>query len=144
MTEKTPPSLTQLVGQAEQAFGALMRQVLAETGGTFHQWVTLSVLAGSGGTLAGTSLYDRVTGALKIDRALVQTAVDELTAGGYVSDGEEISLTDTGRSRFGLLRGAIQAATAPLYEGMSDDDVVVAGRVLKEMTARANALIAKH
>src|SRR5262249_41549468 len=62
------PSLTQVVGRAENAFGALMRQVLASTGGTFHQWVCLSVLASAGGTLTGERLVERVTGALKIHR----------------------------------------------------------------------------
>jgi DNA-binding MarR family transcriptional regulator len=140
------PSLTQTVGRAEQAFGALMRRVLAETGGTFHQWVSLSVLAGSGGTLTGSRLYDRVTGALKVDRALAVTAVGELAAEGYVSgvgEADEVAMTDAGRNRFATMRSAIEAMTLPLYEGVSEDDLAVTIKVLEAVTARANAVLAK-
>jgi DNA-binding MarR family transcriptional regulator len=145
-TPQGRPSLTQIVGRAEQAFGALMRQVLSETGGTFHQWVCLSVLAGSGGTAAGSRLYDKVTGALKIDRALAVAAVEELAANGYVSgvgEADEVSLTDAGRRRFDALRSAIDAATSSLYEGVSEEDLAVTSKVLEAVTARANALLAK-
>jgi hypothetical protein len=94
----------------------------------------------------GSRLYDRVTGALKIDRALAVAAVEELAADGYVSgvgEADEVSLTDAGRLRFATLRSAIKAATSPLYTGVSDADVI-ASKVLEAMTAHANALLAKR
>jgi DNA-binding MarR family transcriptional regulator len=165
------PSLTQVVGRAENAFGALMRRVLATAGGTFHQWVCLSVLASAGGALAGERLAERVTGALKIDRGLVAGAVKELAAEGYVRgdvergdieggdiergdiergdiergdiEGGEIVLTERGRGRFNDLRAAIEAATAPLYERLPEAEIATTARVLETMTARANAQLAE-
>jgi len=36
----------QIIGQAERALGALMNRVLATTGGTFPQWVALTISNG--------------------------------------------------------------------------------------------------
>ena len=38
----TPAFSTQVIGQTENALGALMNRVLARTGGTFRQWVALN------------------------------------------------------------------------------------------------------
>ena len=47
----TPTLNTQVIGQAENALGALMNRVLARTGGTFRQWAALNLTAVSGGAI---------------------------------------------------------------------------------------------
>ncbi|HEY5987678.1 MAG TPA: hypothetical protein VIV12_15080 [Streptosporangiaceae bacterium] len=61
----TPAFSTQVIGQAENALGALINRVLARTGSTFHQWVALNLTAASGGAIDRGQLVSRLTGALK-------------------------------------------------------------------------------
>jgi NAD(P)-dependent dehydrogenase (short-subunit alcohol dehydrogenase family) len=54
----TPTTLNpQVIGQAERALGALMNRVLATTGGTFHQWVALTLTTAAGGTIDRTGRH---------------------------------------------------------------------------------------
>jgi DNA-binding MarR family transcriptional regulator len=141
------PSLTQMVGRAESAFGALLAQVLTPLGATFHQWVCLSLLASSSGALATDSLTERVSSALKVDRALVLTVLESLTADGFLHGDHgagEIVLTPRGRERFDELRRAIEAATASMYEGLSDNEIATTRRVLELLIARANLRIGER
>jgi DNA-binding MarR family transcriptional regulator len=138
------PSLTQMVGRAESAFGVLLSQVLTPLGGSFHHWVCLSLLAANGGTLDGDDLSKRITGALKVDQTLVTALVKDLAADGLLR-GEvgagDIVLTRQGRERFDELRQAIETATSYLYDGLADDEIATTTRVLEHLTAQADARI---
>jgi DNA-binding MarR family transcriptional regulator len=142
----TTPTLTQIIGQAENALAGLMRSVLARTGGTFHQWVALNLAAVSGGVIDRNQLVSRMTGALKIDDATALTAIAELTASqlleGLPGEGSRVGLTDAGRARYRQLRTAIDQLTARLYGDLPADDLATAGRVLSVITTRANAELA--
>jgi DNA-binding MarR family transcriptional regulator len=136
----------QVIGQAERALGALMDRVLAATGGTFHQWVALTLTTAAGGTIDRDQLLSRMTGALKVDHATAQAVIAELTAAQLLEDqpGEaaRVRLTDTGQARHRQLRTAIDQLTARLYGDLPADDLATSGRVLGVITARANAELA--
>jgi hypothetical protein len=142
----TPTLTTQVIGQAENALGALMNRVLTTTGGTFHQWVALNLTAASGGTIDRDQLVGRMTGALKIDDAAALAAIAELTASRLLKalpgEGSRVGLTDAGQARYRQLRTAIDELTARLYGDLPADDLATAGRVLSVITARANAELA--
>jgi DNA-binding MarR family transcriptional regulator len=131
----------QVIGQAERALGALMDRVLAATGGTFHQWVALTLTTAAGGTIDRGQLLSRMTGALKVDQATALAA--ELTAGQLLADrpgeGARVGLTEAGQARYRQLRSAIDQVTARLYGDLPAEDLATAGRVLGVLTARANA-----
>jgi DNA-binding MarR family transcriptional regulator len=133
----------QVIGQAERALGALMDRVLAATGGTFHQWVALTLTTAAGGTIDRDQLLSRMTGALKVDQATALAAVAELTAGQLLADrpgeGARVGLTEAGQARYRQLRSAIDQVTARLYGDLPAEDLAIAGRVLGVLTARANA-----
>jgi hypothetical protein len=82
----TPAFNTQVIGQTENALGALMNRVLARAGGTFRQWVALNLTAVSGGVIDRDQLVSRMTGALKIDDSAVLAAIAELTAAQLLVD----------------------------------------------------------
>jgi hypothetical protein len=136
----------QVIGQAERALGALMNRVLAVTGGTFHQWVALTLTTAAGGTIDRDQLLSRMTSALKTDDTTALAAIAELTAAKLLEDrpGEaaRVGLTDTGRTRYRQLRTAIDQVTARLYGDLPAEDLATAGRVLGVLTARANAELA--
>jgi DNA-binding MarR family transcriptional regulator len=142
----TPTLNTQVIGQAENALGALMNRVLARTAGTFHQWVALNLTAAGGGAIDHNQLVSRMTGALKIDDAAALAAIAELTASqllqGLPGEGPRVGLTDAGQARYRQIRTAIDQITARLYRDLPADDLATAGRVLTVVTARANAELA--
>ena len=74
----TPLLSPQIIGQAEHAHRPLMDRILARTGTTFAQWVTLSSTAASGGTVGRDQLVGRMTGAQKIGWAAATTTIAEL------------------------------------------------------------------
>ncbi len=139
----TPTLNTQVIGQAENALGALMQRVLARTGGTFHQWVALNLTAAGGAAIDRDQLVGRMTGALKIDDSAALAAIGELTASrlleGLPGEGSRVGLTDAGQARYHQIRAALDEITARLYGDLAADDLATAGRVLTVITARANA-----
>ncbi len=142
----TPAFSTQVIGQAENALGALMNRVLAPTGGTFRQWVALNLTAASGGAIDRGQLVSRITGAVKIDDSAALAAIAELTASRLMESvpGEDsrVGLTDAGQARYQQIRTAIGEITARLYGDLPAGDLATTGRVLTTITARANAELA--
>jgi len=138
-----PPLNTQVIGQAESALGALLEPLLASGNITFHQWLVLTVTAGSGGSIDRGQLVARISGARKLDAAAVEAAIGELAAAGLVTAEGQVALTDTGQGTYHRIRGAVEEITAGLFDFPSED-LAVAGRVLIIVTARANALLARQ
>jgi hypothetical protein len=134
-----PPLGTQVIGQAESALGALLDPLLARTGTTFHQWLVLTVTAGSGGDADRSQLVARIAGARKIADAEVDAAIDELAAAGLVRSASTVAFTEAGgQARYTQIRDALAEITARLFD-FPAEDLATAGRVLAIVTARANA-----
>lgn len=142
----SPTLNPRVIGQAENAHRPILDRILAPTGTTFHQWVTLSVTAADGGAVDRNQLVERVTGALRIDDAAMRATVAELTASELLEalpgDGSRVGLTDAGRARHRQIKGAIDEVTARVYDDLPADDLATAGRVLSLITARLNAELA--
>jgi hypothetical protein len=58
----TPQFGTQLIGQTENALGAILDRTLSGSGLTRQHWITLTVAVMSGGTMSLDQLVNRVTG----------------------------------------------------------------------------------
>ncbi len=143
----TPLLSPQIIGQAEHAHRPLMDRILARTGTTFAQWVTLSSTAASGGTVGRDQLVGRMTGAQKIGWAAATTTIAELAAADLIQalPGPEsrLRLTAAGQARYDQIRAAVDEVTARLYGDIPAADLAIAGRVLTLVTARANAELAE-
>lgn len=137
------PTLTQSIGQAENALRAILDQQLAATRTTYAQWVTLSVIARSGPAVPHDQLIQRVAGALKLDAPTVTATLGELIAQGLVTtstgDGPIVSFTANGDAQFRSLRQNIEQVTARLFGDLPPDDLAITQRVLSLVTERANA-----
>jgi hypothetical protein len=140
----TPTLNSQIIGQAENALRAILNRALARTGGgTYRDWVALTLAAANDGAIDRDQLIGRLTGALKIDDAAAEAAIAELTAAHLLKDqGSRIGLTDTGQARYRQIRTDLDQTNARLFGDLSADDLATAGRVLTVITDQANAELA--
>ncbi|MGW8887168.1 hypothetical protein [Streptomyces sp. NPDC055749] len=136
----------QIIGQAHYATRAVLEQLLAASGTTFHQCVALNATADRDGTAERAGLIERMTSTLKIDPAEADATLTELTTAGLLAEvpGERtrLALTEPGRERQAGIRTGTDAITARLYAGLPAEELATAGRVLTAVTARANAVLA--
>ena len=136
----------QLLGQTEKAANAILDRLLAERGLTEPQWVTLTILAMSNGTLNRGQLIERVTGALKVSKGEGDARITELAAARLIhvpdDDRAPVRLTDTGKQLHTQIRGATAQITERLWGDLPVEDLATAGRVLSTVLARANAELA--
>ncbi|MDH6454868.1 MULTISPECIES: winged helix DNA-binding protein [unclassified Streptomyces] len=145
MTTTAPPVLNpRVIALAHYAARALLESVLARHGMTFHQSVTLRVVAVGDGATETKNLVDGVVGSLKIDAAEARSVVDELIAAGLLApDGPSlVRITDAGRQLFETTSAETAPFTARVYAGIPAEDLAVAGRVLSLITERADAELA--
>src|SRR5712691_4218526 len=100
----TPAFGTQVIGQTEKALNAILDRLLAGTGLTEPQWVTLTLTAASGGTLGRDQLISRTAGALKVSQEAAQQRITELAAAQLVhtpaGDGSPVQLTEAGQQLY--------------------------------------------
>jgi DNA-binding MarR family transcriptional regulator len=138
-----PTLSTQVIGQAESALGALLDPILARAETSFHQWLVLTVTMAAGGEIDRGQLVARISGARKIERTAVASAIDELLGAELIEGDRAITVTGRGRARHSQIRSAIDALTARLFD-FPAEDLATAGRVLTVVTTRANAELAPN
>jgi len=141
-TVTSTPPLTQSIGQAEKALRAVLDRLLAETGTTFVQWVTLNMLARSGSAVQHQQLVRQVEAALKLDEPTVLATLGELSALGLITppgEAARIELTTAGDAQFQRLRQRIDSVTERLYGDLPADELTTTRRVLGIVAERANA-----
>jgi DNA-binding MarR family transcriptional regulator len=142
----TPEFGTQLIGQTENALGAILERQLADSGMNRSQWITLTVAVMSGGTIEHAQLTSRVAGALKMRADQVQAVIHELVAVQLLSPSSDsdsaVSVTDAGRELHGRIRVAVAEITQRLWGDLSAEDLATAGRVLATVLERANSELA--
>jgi hypothetical protein len=142
-----PPAapLTQFIGRTERTLRALMDQVLADTGGTFPQWVALNFTAVNGDSIDRNQLIARLANALQIDDTAAEATITEMADERLLqtASGSLIALSDAGRDRYTRIRAAIDQTTAPLYAYIPADDLAAARRVLTTISERADTLLAR-
>lgn len=138
-----PAFSTQVIGQTEKALNALLDRLLAGTGLTEPQWVTLTLTVVSEGTLPADALAERVAHSLKADQATVHRLLAELTAAGLVRTTQDgvVEPTEHGKSEWTRVRAAITDVTGRLWGDLPPEDLATAGRVLDTVLSRANTLL---
>ncbi|TPQ18067.1 MarR family transcriptional regulator [Streptomyces sporangiiformans] len=147
MTTSTPTVDGRVIGLAHYAGRAVLERVLAGSGHTFTQFVTLRAAAVAGDFVERDRLVDGVTGALKIEAPAIQAAVDELTTThlleGARTENSRLRVTDAGRRLYECVASKTAEASARIYAGIPPEDLATAGRVLALVTERANAELAR-
>ncbi|MFE6760942.1 hypothetical protein [Streptomyces sp. NPDC057689] len=140
----TAPAVNgQVIGMAHYATRAVAERLLPE-GTTFHQALALSAAEGAGGTVERRALLARLTGAVKLDLAAAEATVVALTSAGLLEErpGDLLALTPAGDALVQAYKAGVADIAAELYGDLPADDLAAAGRVLTEVTARADAMLA--
>ena len=122
----------QTIGACEKALNAVLADLLGGTDLTEPQWVTLRI---ADQNEAGESLVGLVAAQAHYD------GVDELVAGlraRGLLHGDRLSRA--GERLVEEVQARIAATTAPIWAGFDERDLGVANRVLRTVTARANAV----
>lgn len=141
----TPPLLNpRVIALAHYAARAILEHVLARHGVTFPQSVTLRLAAVAEGPVERQHLVDDVVGSLKIDAAEAHTVVDELITSGALSPQQPslVRITDAGRQLYETTSAETAPLSARVYDGIPEEELAVAGRVLSLITERANGELA--
>jgi hypothetical protein len=122
-----------------------MDLVLADTGGTFHQWVALNFTAVNGESIERAQLIATVANAIRIDDAAADGVITELHDEGWLEtvSGSVVAFTDAGRERYLRTRAAIDQTSAPLYADLPPSDLAAARRVLNTISERADIQLAR-
>jgi hypothetical protein len=133
----------QIVGQTENAHGAIMDRVLAGTGLNRERWVALSLITSADGTIARDALVARMTGALKVTPGLAREAVAWLEAAGLVTaEDQEVTITGSGTTTVTTVRGTTGPILARAYASVPAADLATAARVLVAITEGLNRELA--
>ncbi|MFJ3100271.1 hypothetical protein [Streptomyces sp. NPDC086835] len=151
MSSTTPILLnSQIIGRAHYAARALLDRELSRTGTTFHQSMALNAAAAEGGTVETGRIVELLTANLKIDGTTARDTVAELLATELFEpleplpgQGPRVALTETGRAEQSRLASVATEFGPLVYGGIPEADLAVAGRVLTEVIARANAAYAR-
>ncbi|MGW1185027.1 hypothetical protein ACWD7Y_11105 [Streptomyces drozdowiczii] len=140
----TAPAVNgQVIGMAHYATRAVAERLLPE-GTTFHQALALSAAEGAGGTVERRALIARLAGAVKLDLAAAEATVVALTSAGLLEErpGDLLALTPAGDALVQGYKAGVADIAAELYGDLPAEDLAAAGRVLTEVTARADAMLA--
>jgi DNA-binding MarR family transcriptional regulator len=137
---------TQIIGQTEKALNAILARLLAGTGLTEPQWVTLTITVVGGGTVDRDELIGRVAGALKVSEAQAQARITELAAAQLVDapngEGSPVKVTDAGQRLYAQIRTAVTTITERLWGDLPAEELATTARVLSVILERANAELA--
>ncbi|UPK75002.1 hypothetical protein MU582_21640 [Nocardioidaceae bacterium SCSIO 66511] len=123
----------QLIGETEKSLNAILRGVLADTGLTEPQWVTLRIAAQHDG--------DAPLATVVAQRAHFTDApalVESLSERGLLA-GERVSTA--GAETLARLGAHIKDLTAPIWSDLPSDEVAATERVLNLVTARARSIL---
>jgi len=139
---------TRVIGRTERALGALMDGILDRTGGTFPQWIVLTMTtAAASRDRDGATLRRALIEGPRLSPAHADELLAEMVRLGLlepVADDRPVRLTESGRAHHDTVRAAVNEVTAQVFGGLDPDDMAVAGRVLTVITARATALADRH
>lgn len=137
-----PPFGTQLVGQTENAFGAILDRELTGTRLSRAHWIALTVTVTSGGALDRDALAGRLARALKLTPAEADERLDGLASTGLIArataPGSPVIATDAGVRLHARIHAAVAEVTERLWGDLPPEDVATAGKVLATVLERAN------
>jgi len=142
-TTTTTPADARMLGLAHYAARAVLESVLARHDLGFQQQIVLRPVALAAGPVDRGRLAADTVAALKAGEASVQGTIDELiTAGLVATDASDLRITDAGRELYERITKETGAASARIWGGIPEADLVTTGRVLTLITELANAELA--
>jgi DNA-binding MarR family transcriptional regulator len=142
MTE-TPTLTGQDIAEAQGALTTMLNSVLAGSGVSGTEWVAFRVITARGPWRTSDVLGEYLVSQpqLGLDQAAAKELVGGLVHKGLVTDDEPVTLTSMGSELFSSLSDTVRQSTRNLYEGLDQDDLATAHRVLAKLTERARLMV---
>jgi DNA-binding MarR family transcriptional regulator len=137
-----PPLTGQHIGTAANATRAILDTVLGAEQTTFPVWVALRTLDTRGPYASRAAFETALVEGLAVEPSAVAETVDELFWQGHVAQDADgvVALSDSGQTLYNHLNARVTATAGQLYSDLDHEEMVVAARVLKRITDRANEL----
>ncbi|NLE78635.1 MAG: hypothetical protein GX610_03475 [Rhodococcus sp.] len=137
-----PSTLPSIIGPTENALRALLTATLASTPiRTYPAWVVINAAPGQETDHPNRDWRSHIADALKVTPDSVDHTLTELREAGLVDS--RGSLTRLGESARASARVAVGTATSRLLGDVSAADEATARRVLEQIRARAEQLLAQ-
>ncbi|MFF9017176.1 MarR family transcriptional regulator [Streptomyces sp. NPDC014870] len=131
------------LGLAHYAARGVLEHVLALHGVTFPQQIALRAAVTADAPQTPEALVAQVVASVKSTPADTRATLDELLAQGLlVVDGPHLRPTDDGRELLATVAAQTAPISARIWADIPTEDLLAAGRVLRQVTARANAELA--
>lgn len=125
------------INVAAAATRGILDAVLDREDVTFHQFVALRAIAGSGTPIDRAAAAKRAAGPAA-DEASVRQAIDQLeTAGLVVVDEDLATPTPAGQELFERVTSIVLRSGDELFDGIARQDLEITKRVLDQITERA-------
>lgn len=144
MNAVTPP-FQQLIGQTEKTLNAILDRLLGDVVSE-PQWVTLVLIAHSGGSADRDEFTIRVAHALKADQETAANHIGQLAAQGLLltapEAGSAVTLTEAGQQFVRRVQQQANDVTQRLWGDLPAADLDVARSVLSTVLKRAEAKLA--
>ena len=145
MTVAPFPFSTQLLGQTEKALNAILGRLLADSGLTEAEWVTLSIAVAADEPLDRDALKGRVASVLKVADAQAHAHLVALAEHRFLDlDHEVVDVTDVGRAFRTSVAGTVGEITGRLWGDLPAEELDAAARVLNTVLSRVEAELARH
>ncbi|MEU9994156.1 MarR family transcriptional regulator [Streptomyces sp. NPDC050848] len=138
-----PAADSRALGLAHYAARGVLEHVLARHGVTFQEQIVLRAAVTADAPQTPDDLVTQVRASLKAAPADIRTTLDDLLAKSLlVADGAHIRATDAGRELLATVGAETAPISARIWGGLPAEDLAAAGRVLTQVTERANAELA--
>lgn len=136
-----PPFTPALLGQTEKALNAILDRLLAGTGVSEPQWVTLTLAVTAGGAFDRDAFAGRVARGLRVGKALADERIDDLVAAGLLDHaaGDKLKPTEEALELHTRVRAEVGAVTERMWGDQQPEDLATAADVLSAILARADA-----
>jgi len=144
MTTAPPTFSTQLLGQTEKGLNAILGRLLAGSGLSEPEWVTLSIAVAADEPLGGDALTRRVAGVLKVGDAEAYAHIVALADHGFLDlGGNVVSVTSEGRAFRRSIAGTVGEITGRLWGDLLAEELETAARVLTTVLSRVEGELAR-
>jgi len=135
----------QLLGQTEKALNAILGRLLADSGLTEPEWVTLSIAVAVDEPLDRDALTGRVAGVLKVGDAEAYGHIVALDDYGFLDLGDDlVSVTSEGRAFRTSIAGTVGEITGRLWGDLPAEELGAAARVLSTVLSRVEGELTRH
>jgi hypothetical protein len=134
----------QLLGQTEKALNAILVRLLADSGLTEPEWVTLSIAVVADEPVDLQQLTGRVAGVLKGGDDQAYAHIAALAERGFLALGDDVAVTDEGRAFRNAIAGKTGEITQRLWGDLPAEELDAAGRVLSTVLSRVEGELANH